>query len=106
MRDQEDEEEKVQWRVDAEVRLRTGALQAQAAQQAAQQGSHHSQLQACSQLCFRSCMDTWQALRPLQELHAACGLARVGVLLLPAPGRLALLGAGKLWHHVSLLCQA
>ena len=50
VRDQEDEEEKVQWRVDAEVRLRTGAMQAQAAQQAAEQGSEQTLLQVLFQL--------------------------------------------------------
>ena len=59
VRDQEDEEEKVQWRVDAEVRLRTGALQAEAAQAAAQQGSQHSHLQA--RLCFRCWSLRWDA---------------------------------------------
>ena len=54
VRDQEDEEEKVQWRVDAEVRLRTGALQAEAAQAAAQQGSQHSHLQARLCSCYWS----------------------------------------------------
>ena len=50
VRDQEDEEEKVRWRVDAEVRLRTTALQAAADASAQQGGQQAVGLQVGAQL--------------------------------------------------------